>query len=121
MAPSSTSSTNSEKKTEIPNPPTVIKRNLRNAERISELAHNVDASPTAQNTALFHKFLKNALINLESNAIIFDAVMPTLEAEEAARLEPLRVANETALVGVRGIQDADKVRVLYLTGLCYIL
>lgn len=53
-------------------------------------------------------------MNLDTNAIIFDAVMPTLEAEEAARLEPLRVANETALVGIQGIQDADKVRVLAL-------
>lgn len=114
MAASSTSSTDSEKKKEIPNPPTVIKRNLRNAERINELAHNIDASPAAPNSDLFPQFLKSALVNLDTNAIIFDAVMPTLEAEEAARLEPLRVANETALVGIRGIQDADKVRVLAL-------
>lgn len=92
-----------------PNPPNVIRRNLRNALRNNALAHRIDASPSAENAELFSEFLKSALINLETNETIFDAVIPNVPVEEAARLEPLRLANQTALDGVRAIKDADKV------------
>lgn len=107
MAPSTSSS--SKPNEEIPNPPTVIRRNLRNAERTKNLAYNIDASPAAANSELFPQFLKSALINLETNVILFDTVIPNVSVEEATRLEPLRAANETALAGVSAIKDADKV------------
>lgn len=106
---SSPSSPPPTKTKEFPNPPTFIKRVLRNAIRINDLAHEVDASQSAPNTDLFPDFLKSALLNLETNALIFKTVIPNVSAEEAARLEHLRAANEAALVGVRAFGDADKV------------
>lgn len=41
--------------------------------------------------------------------LIYGSFLANVSVEEAARLEPLRVANETALVGLRAVRDADKV------------
>ncbi|TID18261.1 hypothetical protein E6O75_ATG06337 [Venturia nashicola] len=105
---SSSSHTNKEMEEERPNPSTFLKRVLRNAVRIHELAHKVDASMSAPNTDLFPEFLKCAVLNLESVGLVFDTVMASVSVEEVVRLEPLRTANETALVGVRAVGDADK-------------
>ncbi|QDS76021.1 hypothetical protein FKW77_004975 [Venturia effusa] len=106
MAPSPSPTTSEEDNP--PNPSKVIAQNLRNAERINASAHRINASSVAGNAKLFIDFLKSALINLDTNAIIFDAVIPNVPVEEAFRWASLRVANETALVGIRAIQLADK-------------
>ncbi|KAE9961164.1 hypothetical protein BLS_003589 [Venturia inaequalis] len=105
MAPPTSPATT---KKAILNPPTFIRRVLRLATRINELAHEIDASQSAPNTDLFPEFLKSALLNLDSNVLIYGSFLANVSVEEAARLEPLRVANETALVGLRAVRDADK-------------
>jgi hypothetical protein len=91
----------------------LIKQILQNARQLKTVAASLDASQiglAAQDATVWPNLVQTSITSLLTQKTLFDLAIPTLSPEIAQLLEPLRAATETALQGVRGLQDADKVR-----------
>jgi len=91
----------------------LIKQILQNARQLKTAAASLDASQiglAAQDATVWPNLVQTSITSLVTQKTLFELAIPTLSPEIAQLLVPLRAATETALQGVRGLQDADKVR-----------